>query len=260
MWLCLMLFIPFSMTGQEQPVVAPQPQAVDKPVRVATAGGGVQALDSVATSTKVNRRRMPVLDAMGDTVKFTKADSLRLAGQLADTVATTLGVAKFNPDPKRALWLSALCPGLGQIYNHRYWKLPIVVGAFVGLGYGTAWNNRMLSDYTKAYRDLKDSDPNTRSYMNFFPPNAKESDIDKAWLERLLKSKKKYYRRNKEMCIFSMIGVYLLNVVDAYVDASLSHFDISSDLSLDMQPAVMLDGRQGCGGYPSLGLQCAFRF
>ena len=69
----------------------------------------------------------------------------------------------FNLNPTRAVWLSALCPGLGQIYNRRYWKLPIVVGGFVGLSYATSWNNRMLTDYTKAYRDIMDSDPTTKS-------------------------------------------------------------------------------------------------
>ena len=88
----------------------------------------------------------------------------------------------FNLNPTRAVWLSALCPGLGQIYNRRYWKLPIVVGGFVGLSYATSWNNRMLTDYTKAYRDIMDSDPTTKSYMDFFPPNTKESEIDEAWL------------------------------------------------------------------------------
>lgn len=75
----------------------------------------------------------------------------------------------FNPDPTRAVWLSALCPGLGQIYNRRYWKLPLVVAGYMGLIYGTSWNNTMLTDYTRAYSDLLDNDPSTKSYMDFFP-------------------------------------------------------------------------------------------
>ena len=164
----------------------------------------------------------------------------------------------FNPDPVRALWLSALCPGLGQIYNRRYWKLPIVVGAFVGLGYGTTWNNRMLQDYTKAYRDVMDNDPNTHSYMDFFPPTVKESDLDPAWLKKVLKNKKDYYRRYRDICIIGIVGVYLLNIVDAYVDASLSHFDISPDLSMDVSPALI--NNSALTAKPSFGLQCAFNF
>lgn len=207
-----------------------------------------------------------VVDLAGDTLHFASADSLRnVAGieLLPDTAAVAaLGrVRAFNPDPNRALWLSALCPGLGQAYNRRYWKLPIVVGAFVGLSYGTAWNNRMLNDYTRAYRDAMDSDPDTRSYMDFYPPTVKESDLDMAWLQKALRNKKNYYRRYRDICIIGMVGLYLINIVDAYVDASLAHFDISPDLSMQVRPAVI----SGSGAITSplqssIGFQCAFSF
>ena len=116
----------------------------------------------------------------------------------------------FNPDPTRAVWMSALFPGLGQIYNRRYWKLPIVVGAYLGLGYATSWNNGMLSDYTRAYRDIMDTDPSTKSYMDFFPPTTKEEDLDKTWLTNVLQSRKNFYRRNRDLCIICMVGVYLV--------------------------------------------------
>ncbi len=164
---------------------------------------------------------------------------------------------EFNPDPNRAVWMSALFPGLGQVYNRRYWKLPIVVGAYMGLGYATSWNNGMLSDYTRAYRDLMDNDPDTRSYMNFFPPTTQESDIDKTWLTNVMQSRKNFYRRNRDLCIIAMVGVYLVAMVDAYVDASLSHFDISPDLSLDMTPVLMNDARNV---RPGVGLACAITF
>ena len=163
----------------------------------------------------------------------------------------------FNLNPTRAVWLSALCPGLGQIYNRRYWKLPIVVGGFVGLSYATSWNNRMLTDYTKAYRDIMDSDPPTKSYMDFFPPNTKESEIDEAWLKKSLKSKKNFYRRNRDLCIIGMVGLYLINIVDAYVDATLSHFDISPDLSLQVAPTVLGTDRVAD---TSPGIRCALTF
>lgn len=259
MMLCLLLLFPAVLQAQT-PAGKP---TVNLPVRKVTPtnpdnpASTIEIPDSGSRDIKANRRRSPVLNAAGDTVKFTAADSVRLA--LPDSLqASNLGRLKvFNPDPMRAMWLSALCPGLGQVYNRRYWKLPIIVGAFVGLGYGTAWNNRMLGDYTKAYRDFKDSDPTTKSHMDFFPPTVKESDLDMEWLGKTLKSKKNYFRRYKEICIFSMIGVYLLNVVDAYVDASLSHFDISDDLSLDMSPAVI---NLHNSRVPSFGLQCAFNF
>ena len=138
----------------------------------------------------------------------------------------------FNPDPTRAVWLSALFPGLGQVYNRRYWKLPVIVAGFMGLAYGTSWNNSQLKDYTQAYRDLLDSDPSTNSYMNFFPPTTQESSLDKNWLTQTMRSRKNYYRRNRDLCIICVVGLYLLCMVDAYVDASMAHFDISPDLSI----------------------------
>ncbi len=163
----------------------------------------------------------------------------------------------FNPDPNRAVWMSALFPGLGQVYNRRYWKLPLVVGGYLGLGYATSWNNSMLRDYSRAYRDIMDTDPGTKSYMDFFPPTVKEEDLDRTWLASMLKSKKDYFRRNRDLCIIGMVGVYLLAMVDAYVDASLSHFDLSNDLSIDISPTLIQDGRNRL---PSVGLQWAFNF
>lgn len=163
----------------------------------------------------------------------------------------------YNPDPTRAVWMSALCPGLGQVYNRRYWKLPIVVGGYLGLAYATSWNNTMLTDYTRAYRDIMDTDPTTTSYMDFFPPTVSESDLDKTWLTKILQSRRNYFRRNRDLCIICMVGVYLLAMVDAYVDASLSHFDISTDLSMDITPTLIRDSHSR---YPSLGMQWAFNF
>lgn len=184
--------------------------------------------------------REPILDAK---VEVAVPDSL------ADDTPTVVtapgyemeGVREFNPDPTRAVWLSALFPGLGQIYNRRYWKLPIVVSGFMGLGYGTSWNNRMYKDYSIAYQDVMDDDPNTNSYLDFFPPNVDEGSLDKSWLQQTFKSRKDYYRRNRDLCIICCVGVYLLCMVDAYVDASLSHFDISPNLSMDVAPAMIIN-------------------
>ncbi len=164
---------------------------------------------------------------------------------------------EFNPDPTRAVWMSALFPGLGQVYNRCYWKLPIIIGGYLGLAYATSWNNGMLTDYTRAYRDIMDNDPSTKSYMDFFPPTIQESDLDKTWLTNVLRSRKNYFRRNRDLCIIAMVGVYLLAMVDAYVDASLSHFDISPDLSMDISPAIFQEVR---GMKPSVGINWAITF
>jgi len=127
----------------------------------------------------------------------------------------------------------------------------------MGLAYATSCNNGMLTDYTNAYRDLMDNDPNTKSYMNFFAPNVKEESLNKTWLENVFRSRRNYFRRNRDLCIISMVGVYLLTMVDAYVDASLAHFDISPDISLDWSPAVIQENR---GALPGVGVQWAFTF
>ena len=184
-----------------------------------------------------------------------------------DTIRTVLinpnspygldGKKIFNPDPTRAVWMSVLFPGLGQVYNRRYWKLPIIVGGFMGLGYGMSWNNGQYQDYSQAYRDLLDNDPTSNSYMNFFPPNTSEDSLDKTWLTNVMKSRKDFYRRNRDLCIICMVGVYLLCIVDAYVDASLAHFDISPDLSMDLAPTLMVQP-----GYskPGVGIHWALTF
>lgn len=195
------------------------------------------------------------LIATGDSLAIIPVDSM-LVAQSPDVERKFT----FNPDPTKAVWMSALFPGLGQLYNRRYWKLPIVVGAFMGLGYATSWNNTMLSDYTTAYSDIMDNDPTTKSYMDFFAPTVKEEDLDHAWLTNLLRTRKNYFRRNRDLCIICMIGVYLIAMVDAYVDAQLAHFDIGPSLSMDVAPALMNNDLRNGSSRPSIGLYWALNF
>lgn len=203
------------------------------------------------------------ISVSGDRVKFVPTDTAVVVNSIQ--VDSISGITdewvpreiEFNPDPTRAVWLAALFPGLGQVYNRRYWKLPLIVGGYLGLGYATSWNNGMLSDYTKAYADIMDNDPTTKSYMDFFPSTVKEEDLDKTWLTNVLRSRKNYFRRNRDLCIIGMVAVYLVAIVDAYVDASLAHFDISPDLSMEIYPSLIQDGRTRL---PSMGLQWAITF
>lgn len=209
-----------------------------------------------------------IATAGADSLIFVSAaDTLQQPAEAADSMPARKPMdydaweereVQFNPDPTRAVWMSALFPGLGQLYNRRYWKLPIVAGAYVGLGYATSWNNSMLRDYTRAYRDITDNDDSTRSYMDFFPPTTKEEDLDRTWLTNIMRARKDFYRRNRDLCIISMVGVYLLAMVDAYVDASLSHFDITPDLAMDIAPQLMLNDSRI--SKPALGLVWALTF
>ena len=219
-----------------------EPQVVADSVSVAS-GDSVGALlqDSVP---------LMITDSLG---QIALADT----AQLKSTRRKSWRPASFNPDPMRAVWLSALFPGLGQIYNRRYWKLPIVVGGYVGLFYATTWNSNMLADYQRAYLDIMDSDPTTNSYMDFFSSAYKEEDIDKDWLTSVLKQRKDYYRQYRDLCIICMIGLYAICMIDAYVDAQLYHFDVSPDISMQWQPAVIPTGR---AALPAVGVQCAITF
>lgn len=198
-----------------------------------------------------------------DRVKFVPVDTVEVVNAALPDSLTEMTdewvprQIEFNPNPTKAVWLAALFPGLGQVYNRRYWKLPLIVGGYLGLGYATSWNNGMLTDYTKAYADIMDNDPTTRSYMDFFPSTVKEEDLDKTWLTNILRSRKNYFRRNRDLCIIGMVAVYLVAIVDAYVDASLAHFDISPDLSMEVYPSLIQDGRTRL---PSMGLQWAITF
>ena len=167
-------------------------------------------------------------------------------------------LSTFTPDPYKATWSAIVFPGGGQIYNHKYWKLPIVYGGFLGCSYALNWNNQMYSDYSQAYLDIMDDDPNTASYEEFLPPRY-DIEANKDYLKRVFKSRKDVYRRQRDLSIFCFIGVYLISVIDAYVDAELSNFDITEDLSVQVRP-TMIDNRQNTTRSQAYGLQCSFSF
>ena len=170
--------------------------------------------------------------------------------------------ATWRPDTKRAMWLALVLPGAGQIYNRKYWKLTIIYGGFVGCAYAMSWNHQMYHDYSQAYLDIMDDDPNTQSYNQFLHLGAQ---IDASNIERykeIFRKRKDRYRRWRDMSMFVMIGVYAFSVIDAYVDASLSEFDISDDLSLRVEPTVINNNQRTRNPLRSstLGLQCSLTF
>ena len=156
--------------------------------------------------------------------------------------------ATWKPDPKRAMWLAIVIPGAGQIYNRKYWKLPIVYGGFLGCAYAMRWNNQMYQDYSQAYLDIMDNDPNTKSYTQFLHFGTQITSANESRYKQIFKSRKDKYRRWRDLSFFCMLGVYALSIIDAYVDASLSSFDISDDLSLQIEPAVMNNNKSSAIG------------
>lgn len=175
----------------------------------------------------------PMFLSANDSAKLTKAE--KYAGKIKPKKDWT----NWKPDPKRAMWLAIVLPGAGQIYNRKYWKLPIIYGGFLGCIYAMRWNNQMYLDYSQAYLDIMDDDPTTKSYTQFLHLGTTINASNEERYKDIFKSRKDRYRRWRDLSFFCMLGVYALSIIDAYVDASLSQFDISDDLSLRLQPAVM---------------------
>lgn len=211
------------------------------------------ATDSITTDSLaiLNQKEIEKLEAPVDTALLAKKN---------DSIQNALPTEKkrFIPNSNRATWLALIIPGGGQIYNRKYWKLPIVYGGFMGCAYALSWNGKMYKDYSQAYLDIMDDDPNTKSYEDFLPPNADISGQEERYKE-IFRKRKDLYRRQRDLSIFAFIGVYLLSVIDVYVDAELSDFDISKDLGLKIEPVIFNDGRNKIGGN-AIGLQCSLKF
>lgn len=219
-----------------------------------------------ADTTKVVSRHTVAKDTVKstDTLTAIRLDTLKAKSTDTLKVKSKRDWATWRPEAKRALWLALVLPGAGQIYNRKYWKLPIVYGGFVGCAYALRWNNMMYKDYAQAYMDLMDDDPNTQSYNQFLYLGSKIDDSNREYYQRLFKNRKDRYRKWRDMSVFAMVGVYLLSVVDAYVDASLSEFDISKDLSLKVSPSVIKNQQEWASASPlsssAIGLQCCLTF
>ena len=183
---------------------------------------------------------------VNDTVVVLNEDSIAaiLVGEMQEEKYVDRYFENFNPKPLKALWMAALFPGGGQIYNRKYWKLPIVYGGFLGLVYGYNFNQRYYKTYQNAYRDLMTNSPNA-SYLQFLPGRTTEAKMEYAqshssYLESTFKRKKNTYRNWRDYCVVGMLGVYLVSMVDAYVDAALYHFDVSPDLDACNNPALVV--------------------
>lgn len=178
-----------------------------------------------------------------------------------DSIPPTQDLNKkiFIPNPTKATWLAVVFPGGGQIYNRKYWKLPIIYGGFAGCAYALSWNGKMYKDYSQAYLDIMDSNPNTKSYEDLLPPNARYNEEQ---LKNTIKKRKDMFRRYRDLSIFAFIGVYLISIIDAYVDAELSNFDITPDLSMKVEPTVINNNQFQSTSLKdkSVGLQCVLRF
>ena len=165
----------------------------------------------------------------------------------------------FKPSPKKAVIYSAIFPGLGQIYNRQYWKLPILYSGFVGFTYAITWNNGYYRDYLGGYQDIMDSNPDTNRWHKMLPYGMEWESVDTKWFADVLKQRKDYYRYYRDLSIIGTFALYLLAIVDAYVDSQLYDFDMSPDLSMRISPTLLKEERTNYIGN-SYGLQWSFSF
>ncbi len=165
----------------------------------------------------------------------------------------------WMPNPKKAMWLSLLFPGAGQIYNRSYWKVPLIYGLGIGSFYVVSFQGRMYKEYSAAYYSLVDNDPKTRDFDPIFEGLGK---VDNDWKKKVLEQKMNSYRRYRDMCIFASVLLYIGNALDAFVDAHLYDFSISEDLSLNIKPEIKYDEHFATvrGNQQSLGLKLTLNF
>ncbi|GHT39595.1 hypothetical protein AGMMS49965_06070 [Bacteroidia bacterium] len=169
---------------------------------------------------------------------------------------------QFKPIPSRAVKY-ALFPGGGEIYNRKWWKLPIVYGGFLACWYAFNWNNTQYGNYQNAYHDFTDPDPETNRWLAF---KSYSYDSDPSlWTEQQrssftnsLRTRKDFFRRDKELSIIIAVGLYGLCMIDSYVDAKLFDFDVSDNISMHVQPTLF--SRPAYNNSLALGVHCSLNF
>lgn len=210
----------------------------------------VAPADSIATADSIAAENKKKL------LEMTSAPVLKESEVPADSLKKEIDQKIWVPNPTKATWLALVIPGGGQIYNRKYWKLPIFYGGFAGCAYALTWNSKMYKDYSTAYKDAMNGNMQSSSITDLLPPGYTVSETQ---LKELLRKRKDTYRRYRDLSIFAFIGVYLLSVIDAYVDAELSNFDITPDLSMKVEPTV-INNQISNPSNRSVGLQCSLRF
>lgn len=180
------------------------------------------------------------------------------AGVAIATYIYFIGDAAINyatndvSDVKKATTLSTICPGAGQIYNKSYWRVPIVIGGLASTIYTIDWNNRGYKRFKTAYTLRVDYENNPEKY-----PGGSADEFRGAYSATFLKNLKDSYRRNRDLCILLTAGVYMLNIIDAHVDAHLQDYDISDDLSMNIEPYF---DYTPVGSHPTMGLNLSLTF
>ncbi|WP_299103362.1 DUF5683 domain-containing protein [uncultured Alistipes sp.] len=189
--------------------------------------------------TDVSLSRTPELDALQ--TKMIRSNTRRQL-YLGITIASYIyfiGDAAVNystndvSNVKKATTLACIFPGAGQIYNRSYWKVPFVVGGFASMIYCIDWNNRGFQRFKKAYNLLADYEQNPDKY-----PNGPTDEFQGRYSASYIKNMRDNFRRNRDLCIIISGALYALQIIDAHVDAHLKDYDISDDLTMNLEPLV----------------------
>lgn len=239
---------PTDTLGTVRQALHPQADSLNletAPQRLSMSADSLAVADSLAAE---NKKKM---------LEMTASPNLKEQPVPTDSLQKAVNQKVWLPNPTKATWIALVIPGGGQIYNRKYWKLPIFYGGFAGCAYALTWNNKMYKDYSAAYKDAVNENWTSSSITDLLPPNHNYTETQ---LTDILRRRKDTYRRYRDLSIFAFIGVYLLSVVDAYVDAELSNFDITPDLSMRVEPAVINNQTSGGFSGKSVGVQCSFRF
>ena len=188
------------------------------------------------------------------------------ASLVQDTDTVSVVIRKHSP--KTASIYSAVLPGMGQVYNRKIWKVPIVYAGFAAIGYLVYFNSTWLNKYIDAYFDFTDTIAATDSYLKLISPNLDPATFDPVLypetynptlaesFKSLLINNKEYYRRNRDLSYIGLAAWYLLNIIDATVDAHFYDFDISDDLSMKVRPY----SSGPVAAYSSFGIRVSFTF
>jgi len=165
----------------------------------------------------------------------------------ADTIAAVEEIQDVDTavvhSPRKATIYSAILPGLGQAYNKKYWKIPLIYIGFGTIGYFVHWNNDKYQLFKTGYQHLTDDNPDTQDYLKIEAVRRNNYNLDDPNQLNNLKTglvrQQDYFRRNRDLLIISAIGFYGLNIIDASVDAHLFDFDISDDLTMNWSPSLV---------------------
>ena len=157
----------------------------------------------------------------------------------------SLNINDMHHSPHTATMYAAILPGLGQIYNRKYWKLPFLYGGVAALCCAIHFNSKYYNKYHDAYRDFVIRDPNNKSYVEIIErTNLTVEEVETTyqnWFTTALRNKKDYYRRYRDLSYFGMVGLYIVQIIDACVDAHFYNFDVDDDLSYKVMPMMATD-------------------